>query len=95
MSLSRPIPTYASLADAEAAMELMQRQLYTLGTSALEEDFSIVFPGREPIVCSLDHPDTLRILECLENMLLFNVRHCRSFIIQNIPQGVSHERDES
>lgn len=89
--IERPIPTYLSLAEAEAAMKLMQSQLYTLGTSAIEEDFSIVFPGREPVVCPLDHPDTLRILECLENMLRFNARHCRRFIIQHTPLGVSHD----
>jgi hypothetical protein len=89
--IERPIPTYSSLAEAESAMQVMQSQLYILGTSGAEEDFSVVFPGGASLLCPLDHPDSSRILECLENMLLFNIRHCRSFIIQHTPLGVSHD----
>lgn len=89
---ARPIPTYASLAEAEAAMKLMQSQIHALGTTdGYQQDFSIVFSCGTSLVCPFHHPDTLRILECLENMLLFNVRHCRSFIIQHTPLGVSHD----
>lgn len=85
--MSHPVPTYSSLADAEAAMKLMESQLHALGlTDGYREDFSVVFSCGTSLEVLAEQPEFFPILELLDERLRFNLRHCRRFILQNSPR---------
>lgn len=83
-SVVNDVPVYASLADAEAAMKLLQAQIHALGMAdGYRENFSVVFSCGMSLPVLSEQPEFFQILELLEARLQFNVRHCRRFILQN------------
>lgn len=77
---SRPVPFYASVYDAESALSSLELQLHTVKTQLRVGEFFVYASTGSSVTVPAGHPDGERICDALENMLLFDIRHCRKFI---------------
>ena len=77
---SRPVPFFSSVLDAEEQLSMMDLQLHGVKTQFRTSDLCVSSSSGVSVDLPAGHPDAVRICDALENMLLFNVRHCRDYI---------------